>query len=297
MLDVYVDRRSNFSRMKGYKLHRMLRGLCEAGVPYRVLDRCDVKDPAEAAFMHVDLTEMPSEFRGVANRYSRCINGAAVTIDRRLYSRLRLMRGDLYDGPVIVKTVLNSRGLPELRYRARANFASQIGHLARKMITPDYKNISCPEYQVLPSLAEVPIAVWTDERLMVERFFPGRLTRPYLRYRFEFFFDVELNTRSAYSTELFDTETVDKVDIVPEVPEEVRRIRRDLHLDFGAIDYFIIDGEAFVIDANKTVAMAESWIARFPGVAEHMKEITARLVDFARGSYGAMMDTRQEASP
>jgi hypothetical protein len=63
MLDIYVDRRSNFSRMKRYKLHLMLGGLRQAAVPYRVLERCGIKDPAEAAFMHVDLTELPSEFR------------------------------------------------------------------------------------------------------------------------------------------------------------------------------------------------------------------------------------------
>ena len=34
-------------------------------------------------------------------------------------------------------------------------------------------------------------------------------------------------------------------------------LRRDLHLDFGSIDYFVVDGEAVVVDANKTTTCSD----------------------------------------
>lgn len=283
MLDVYVESRSNFSRMKGYKLHHMLRGLKRAGIAWRVVDRPDIADPAAAAFMHVDLTDLPKGFRSVGERYPRCINGQAVTIDRRLYSSLRIMLDDPYDGPVIVKTVLNSRGFPELRYRSRAGLMSRLDHYARRLTVRNYKDLTCPQYRVFASREAVPAALWEDERLIVERFAPGTLALPVVKYRLDFFLDLEINTRSTFASTLCDPETIETVDIVADVPDEVRRVRNDLHLDFGAIDYFVMDDDGFVIDANKTVTMTDSWIARFPAIARHADDVTARLIDFVVG--------------
>jgi D-arabinose 1-dehydrogenase-like Zn-dependent alcohol dehydrogenase len=51
---------------------------------YRILDHCRIEEPGSTAFVHVDLTELPTEFCDVTSRYPACINGNAVTIDRRL---------------------------------------------------------------------------------------------------------------------------------------------------------------------------------------------------------------------
>lgn len=283
MLDVHVDRRANFARMRGYKLHCMLRGLDRAGLRWRMVDD-GAGDPGNAAFVHVDLTELPQRFRGIGDRSARAINARAVTIDRRLYSRLRLTPDSDHEGPVIVKTVLNSRGLPELRYRSRANLASRLDHLLRKIAVRGYKDAVCPAYRILASVRDVPAEVWEDERLMVERFAPGGVTLPVVKHRLDFFFDVELNTRAVFASLLCDPESVEAFDVVADVPEAVRRVRRDLNLDYGAIDYFVIDDEAFVIDANKTVTTTESWVGRFPAVAGHVDDVTSRLIEFVRGS-------------
>lgn len=266
--------------MKDYNLHRMLRGLRRAGLSWRLLDNCYVEDRARLAFFHIDLTELPAEFGKMGRHYAHCINGKATTIDRRLYSRLELKPDERHDGPVIVKTILNSQGYPELRYAARQTLSGRLGHVARKIAIRGYKQSQCPEYQVLASIADVPAAIWDDDRLMVERFAPGTLALPIIKYRLNFFLDVECNTRSTCASPLCDEESVETREIAPDVPEEVRRVRRDLHLEYGAIDYFIVDGECFVIDANKTVGMSEDWIADFPAAAKFVEDITSRLVDW-----------------
>jgi hypothetical protein len=91
--------------------------------------------------------------------------------------------------------------------------------------------------------------------------------------------------RSTHGSLLCDSETVISVEPVASVPAEVSQVRRALNLDFGAIDYFVVGDEVFVVDANKTVGITPSWIARFPVVARHVESATERLIDLVRGAY------------
>lgn len=282
MLDVYVDRRSNFLGRPDYVLWRMLCGLQEAGLRWRTLDRGGTEDPAELAFVHVDLTELPSEFLDIGDRCALAINGKATTIDRRMFSRLRLMQADSYGGPVIVKTVRNGRGYPELRYAARKNALTRLGHVVKKLTMPGYKERKCPSYRVCETLEEVPASVWGDERLLVERFAPGTLNPPFTRYKYNFFLDIEQNTRSTFSSLIYEDESVESYEVVSDIPDEIRRVRQLLHLDYGAIEYFVVDDDCFVIDANKTVTQPDAWIDRFPSAAKFIQQITVRLVDLVK---------------
>jgi hypothetical protein len=264
----------------------MLRGLDHAGVRWRVLDRLRVRDPARAAFVHVDLTDLPAGFLGIAGRYAGSVNARATTINRLRYSRLRVMPGDGYEGPVIVKTVRNSRGFPELRYAARESIRTRVGHVARKLTVPNYKERKCPRYEVYASLAEVPTEAWHDQRLFVERFAPGSLEMPFTRYKYNFFLDVEQNSRSTFSSLIYDDGAVETFEVVDHVPAEVRRVRQALHLDYGAIEYFVVGDDCFVVDVNKTVTQPDAWINRFPPSGRFIDDITRRLADFVEAGRG-----------
>jgi hypothetical protein len=283
-LDVYVERRSNFLRIAAYKLKYMLRGLSRANLSYRVLDRFSPNDAAERGFLHVDLTEVPKAFQAIHHYYPACVNGRAATISRLLYSRARLGPADPYVGPVIVKTILNYRGLPELRLHRTSNIVRRCVHALRKRTTPGYEARFCPVYRVYPSLSAVPAGVWTDPRLMVERFLAGRLEPPIVKYRFEFFYDVELNMRSTYDSLLCDPKTLIRTEHVTDVPPEVAAVRSALHLDYGAIDYFVLGGDAFVIDANKTVTETPFWMTEVRPMVHYMELAGERLIEFVRGS-------------
>jgi hypothetical protein len=282
-LDVYVERRSNFLRIAAYKLKYMLRRLSRANLSYRVLDHFSPDDAAERGFLHVDLTEVPKAFQAIHRHYPECVNGRAATISRLLYSRARVFRDDPYAGPVIVKTILNHRGLPELRLYRTSNIVRRCAHALGKRITPGYEARLCPVYRAYPSLSAVPAGVWTDPRLMVERFLPGRLEPPIVKYRLDFFYDVELNMRSTYGSILCDPKTLIRTEVVTDVPAEVIAVRRALHLDFGAIDYFVLLGDAFVIDANKTVTETPLWMTEVRPMVRYMELAGERLIDFVRG--------------
>jgi hypothetical protein len=159
---------------------------------------------------------------------------------------------------------------------------ARAGQLAGKIVVPGYKQKNCPEYVVYESIRAVPSPIWDDPRMIVERFLPGSTHLPIVKHRFNFFYEVELNHRVAYNSVLCDPETMVRLDVVPDVPAAIRNLRADLHLDYGAIDYFMVGGEAIPIDANKTMTETASWVANVPAVARHMAELTDRLVEFAR---------------
>ncbi|MAS05692.1 MAG: hypothetical protein CL534_13560 [Ahrensia sp.] len=282
MIDIFVERRRTFESIRHYKLKHMLEGLKRAGIDWRLIDQPAEGQGGEAAFLHVDLTDVPADFITAAHRYGRCVNRDASTIRRTLYTRAKVQRDDNFAGPVIVKTVLNSRGAPELRYENRRSFAARAGYTAKKLLIPGYKQRLCPDYEIHDSLEDVPKSVWDDPRLLVERFLPGAMDLPIVKHRYDFFFEVELNTRVAYQSLLCDPETLTEFDVDPDVPQAIRDLREQLNLDFGAIDYFMENGEAIPIDANKTVTTTDSWVATWPAVARHVEEVTDRLIEFAR---------------
>lgn len=282
MIDILVERHQRFESIRAYKLNTMLRGLKHAKIPWRIIDRPHDTEGGEAAFVHVDLTDVPSDFLAAARRYTRCVNRDASTIRRTLYSRARLFPNDHYEGPVIVKTVLNSGGCPELLYGRRQTFAARLGYVAMENLIPGYKQRVRPKYKIYPSLNNVPHDIWQNPRFIVERFLSGSLNRPIVKHRFDFFYEIGLNTRVSYDSLLCDPSKAVKFDVVHEVPIAIQNLRRELSLDYGAIDYFMVGDEAIPIDANKTVTVTDSWVKRWPCMGRHLDEVVDRLIQFAR---------------
>lgn len=282
MLDIFVDSRPTFERIRLYKLNAMLRGLRRAQIPWRIIDKPQRDQGGETAFVHVDLTDVPGDFVAAAQRYTRCVNRDASSIRRTLYTRARIFQDDNWPGPVIVKSVLNGRGGPELRYRHRQTFATRVSYIAKTHLLPGYKQWKCPKYEIYSSLNDVPYNVWQDPRLIVERFLPGTLNLPIIKHRFDFFYEVGINTRASHHSLLCDPDSISALDLVHEIPPAIQELRKELGLDYGSIDYFMVRDEAIPIDANKTVTFTDSWIDRWPALAHHLKEVTDRLIEFVR---------------
>jgi hypothetical protein len=280
-LDVYVESLGNFRSGQEYAIQSLLPSLERAGMTVRVLDR-PARQPAPAALLHVDLTEVPKAYRDIAQRYERTINGHALSINRHLYSSLKIGAGDSHSGPVIVKTVLNSRGRPELRWRQYRNSWTRATHVLRKAIEPGYKQRLCPPYRVYETVAEVPARVWLDDRLLVEKFALDSLDLPIVKHRYMFLLGAELNMRQVYNDVLCAGSKILSNEEGGAVPAEVREVRERLHLDFGAIDYFIVDGKGVVVDANKTVGSNPNWLKKNRFRQEFNDRMSAALFEFVR---------------
>jgi len=139
----------------------------------------------------------------------------------------------------------------------------------------------CPKYQIFDSIKEVPEAVWTDSGLIIERFVPRSRELPIVKYRHEFMLDHELTTRAEFDYLLCSETSMARLDFLDHAPEEVHEIRRRLQLDFGAIDYFVSDGQVTVIYVNKTTTFTPDWIEAHPRLGAYLDTIAERLRSFA----------------
>jgi hypothetical protein len=213
-LDVYVEHAPSFGSNRNYILNRALEHFCGAGLRYRLLERADRRNTGAVAVVHVDLTDVPPRHCPAPGTYALCLNGEATSISRVLYSRARLGPDSQYPGPVIVKSVLNSRGLPERNYLLATNRTFRLECRVLRLLGRVPHPMRCPPYGLYESVDAVPNAVWRDPHRIVERFVPGLLATPVVKYRCDFFLDVTLHTRGTYDSLLADPDTVREVTLV-----------------------------------------------------------------------------------
>lgn len=194
---------------------------------------------ADLAVLHVDLTVVPPDHLEVLGRYPRVINGAVTDISKRRVSRLRLLPGDAWNGPVIVKANLNYGGVEEAR-------------LAERGLLPESFRTWVRDYAILDSAADVTPEVWAHPGLIVERFVPEFEDGHFRLRLWKFCGDRGTNTLTFSPEPIVKGRSVTRREELGEVPEELRRIRAELGFDFGKFDYGIVDGRVVLYDANRT---------------------------------------------
>ena len=201
---------------------------------------------ADAAILHVDLSVVPEAYRAAAKRYPIVLNGNATDIRKTRVSRNLLKRGDDWTGPVVVKTDLNFRGIPE-------RFALEC--FRRDGKTPDLAPVPLVStdkpYPILRSIAEVPDEVWNNPGLVVERFLPERDAQGFWMRAWVFFGGCERCTRYCSTHPIVKTANIIAREPAP-VPDELRAERERLGFNYGKFDFVDIDGRAILLDANRT---------------------------------------------
>lgn len=288
-LDAWTEPASKLAGAPHYVLHRALAALQAQGLAWRQLPApgrrtpaAAPRDPAPLAVLHVDLSVVPPACQPPSGLYASTLNAAALDIRRTRYTQARLLPGAAWRGPVIVKSVLNHRGLPEHVHRRHVEAGYRWRQRLLRLLGIDPTARACPPYAIYDCPDAVPPRTWDDPGLLVERFLPGVLQLPVVKHRWDFLLDVEVRKRSTFST--LRCEPGSALDVVPfgEVPAPVARVRRELGLELGSIDFFMVDGEAVVVDANKTTTTDETLEQRFPFVARFMAEVGERVVAAVR---------------
>lgn len=239
-----------------YLLFRLAEIWQEGG--HTVLIGAEPQVDADLAIMHVDLTLVPTHSvpRNPCGR--PVLNGLVLDISKTRISRQRLLRGELHAGPVIVKSNLNAFGATE--FRALRGWG--MPHLRRRLgkVVP-WRWAGClpkKQYPVLDDISQVPGWVWDRPGLIVERFVPERDGDDYVLRCWLFFGDEE------YSVKLFSRHAVVKAsnchrhEYLHDVPDSLREARRALGFDFGKFDYVMVNGEAVLLDVNKTPSISGS---------------------------------------
>lgn len=221
--------------------------------------------PADAVFVHIDQSIISPEARALALSYPAAINAYATDIRKVRCIDGLLGRDDIYDAPVIVKSNLNYAGMPE-----RAG-AWQEGSIARRLLNrianrlhrhSPYAILSKEDYRIYPTLSDVPRHYFRSDyvvqKFMVEKDGEKNVLREYI-----FLGDLHYqNIERSYDLIITEDEHISCEPFEPH--PRLLAARRKLGLDYGKIDFTLIDGEPFIFDANKTLGLGEYGDAGWP---------------------------------
>ena len=209
---------------------------------------------ADVGFVHhdvslIDQTDLPKVPNG-----TRVVNAKSLDIRKRGYSQLRLTQDSDWDGPVLIKTDLNSFGGPERV--ARGSRLADILEWPRDQISRwNWKlgrSIVPPTYPRLETIKDVPAWVWQREDLLVERFMPERDGPHYCLRGWMFLGSRSYSWRLISHDPMVKTGTMIGHEFYDDIPPELEQARAACSVDFGKIDYVVHDGQAIVLDINKT---------------------------------------------
>lgn len=210
---------------------------------------------ADVCLLHHDRTRLNSSDIPPAPENIKVINRNVLDISKRLYSELILTASDDWDGPVIVKTNLNSFGGPERRSAARQPL-HELHKLLARYNWKLARNLPKGTYPVLKSLDDVPGWVWSREDLLVERFMPERANGLYALRGWMFLGSAGYCYRIFSTDPMVKTGTMVDYEYLEETPPELALARQRMGFDFGKFDYVVHDGRAILLDMNKTPSFA-----------------------------------------
>jgi hypothetical protein len=179
-----------------------------------------------------------------------------------------LRRGDDYDGRVVVKTNANSGGKKVKERRRFRRAATKIFAFFRgAAVKPipltanqDWRKckwLDSGNYPVFDSIAAVPPLVWTNPHLIVEKFLPERDADGNYRLRLWYFLGEEEACQLVTGAfPIVKAKGILKRELIDEVPDEIRQLRRDLGFDYGKFDFAISNGRVVLYDVNRTPTLS-----------------------------------------
>lgn len=211
---------------------------------------------ADIIFVHVDLSVVPDAYLEFANRYPIGINSSVKDIRKNSYSNHLLQQNDSWDGRVIVKSNNNSAGIPE---RRRRGFAGRVQKKLFSLIKQSHLAflpspiLSAQDYKVFDQLSDVPALYFHHPGLIVQKFLPEKDGHLYCTRILVFLGDKMRCTLVKSPGPIVNSDNAEVIEYDVEPDPDILAMRKKLGFDYGKFDYVMHDGNAILLDANKTV--------------------------------------------
>ena len=241
--------------LAGYVVHHLAEAWREDGHDVLYLFGTRHFVPADAVFVHVNLSVVPESYLEFAARYPVAVNGRVADIRKSVTSKHIVRRGDGWNGPVVVKSDLNFGGQPERTLESgwldRHSLTWRRARYAMERLRRVDRISSWHDYRVFDQASEVP-DFWFDRTdAVVERFVPEFEDGLYHLRMYQFLGNRWRCARLASPHALIKADRSVKVEPIQPHPE-VLAWRSELGLDYGKLDYVVHDGELVLLDVNKT---------------------------------------------
>ncbi|MEE9344350.1 MAG: hypothetical protein V3U88_01960 [Methylococcales bacterium] len=269
------------SSIRNSLLKWMIQYWRESGHNVELVSDINTSWNADIALLHFDATDVPLTYINFVRKFPIAINGRAKNISKTFFSNQIIKKNSDYYGMVIVKTVANAGGLPELHAenypKIRKKFIKFIGRITssgklqnkyiESFLWRKVRVLDASNYPMYLSPQHVPNGVWHNRRMVVEKYLPEQTDDGRYRLRHWYFFgDMEFS-RTLISSEPIvkwirmndgekhqsRKEWVGKKSSKDcQIPKAVREVRKKLGLDYGRIDWALHHGKPVVYDVNKT---------------------------------------------
>jgi hypothetical protein len=252
-----------FRKTSPYLLFDVLEELKRRGHSVRVQRGPEKTHDADIAVLHVDATITSADYLDCARSFPFCLNVETADISKRWISGALLRENDAWQGPVIVKSNLNNRGIPE-------TFLNRQSERARRPLPfPEIPTLH--PYEIYASVGDVPDGVFDNYDLVVEKFIPEKEPDGFAVRFWVFCGESERCTRYVSPNGLVKASETIRREPVP-VPDEIRERRRELGFDYGKFDFVMHEGRAILLDANKTPGRPKNLVKMFAAGAAHLAD-------------------------
>ncbi|TPM38494.1 hypothetical protein [Mesorhizobium sp. B2-3-4] len=265
--DRLVERKFFRRSDSGYMIHAVLEDLRSRGHTWTIAHGPSNTIKGDVAVLHVDATRVDPAYVEYGSRFPLCLNLAVTDISKGRISEARVAPGDGWTGPIIVKPLLNSGGVPEERLNRRAL------RVGKPLPFPTAKVMK--EYRVFDRAPEVPPGFFADPDLLVERFMPEVEEDGFALRFWVFCGDYDFCGRFISRTSMVKGPGVFRSERCP-VPEDLRLRREQLGFDYGKFDFAVHDGKSYLMDANKTpgrVPKSAGEVASMTGMASAFEKM------------------------
>jgi hypothetical protein len=231
---------------------------------------------ADLGILHVDRTEVSSDLLPKNPLGRPILNQSVLDISKRRISKHLLGPESDYAGAVMIKTDANAGGGPERSDRSIFHWKRIRRRFNSVFSWRMTREIPWGGYPVLDHLGEVPDWVWRRDDLVVEQFRPEKDGPDYVLRVWCFFGNREYGVRLVGNQPVIKAGRVLRYDYIDSVPDSLRQARAELGVDFGKFDYVLVDGEAILLDVNKTPTLVST--SRSPG--RNVRHLASGLADY-----------------
>jgi hypothetical protein len=235
---------------------------------------------ADIAILHIDKTIVPDEYGECLSQYPVVLNRNVLDISKSLISMNMVGPEEDYSGPVIIKTNANFGGVREAREKAGLQKKMKLRKWLLK-IKPNWENteeLNPHHYPIFKNKRRVPVGVWKNKNLIVEKFLPEKENSLFFLRYWIFLGEQGWAGRFGAKKPIIKFRKRATNDELIPVPDELKLVRKNLGFDYGRFDFVEHNGQPVLYDVNKTLGVG--------GGAQQLEEYADQLDMLASGING-----------
>lgn len=238
---------------------------------------------ADLLFLNLGRAVVPEDYTRFAAQYPVTFNAGAADLRKHRYADGQLLAGSAYRGPVIVRmdsgyTPPAAPSASPLSFLRKLN-GRRAAHLRDAAVTSSYR--------IYASINDVPAENF-GPGFIVQKFLPEQDTGRFVLRQHYFLGEEHFLGIQTSGAAIIHTGTPSSLEEWTP-PEKLLDLRRHLGLDYGRIDFVLVDGKPFVLSVNRAPVLPEG---KEPGsVSPAYIRLGEALAEALTDTYAAMEKT------